>query len=277
MIKIDESKATVANEDIGQVGRPINYEVLGSELVNLLKGHLAKNSSLTINGFAERNGISANSLYYLYNSGVRKRVKADLVLKIACGVSRDKNPANVVKNASGEMGLLLKRAYQSLLIPNKLAREPELESYLTNKNAMIIALLAHNQSGTSRSEIKNLLDGFAMPELEKMLTAGVLKEDNGLIFGNVDSLYLDVEQTKSAIKHLMDYAKVDEVDKGQNEIKLFWGSLTPEGIKKRKEVTQKYIAELREVYNNFESKDGIADFTTITSDTITSPELGGIQ
>ena len=196
---------------------------------------------------------------------------------MACGVSGSKNPASVIQEARGEVGALLKSAYQSLLMPNKLSTEPELDKYLTNKNAMIIALLAHNKSGTTRSEIKELLDGFAIQELEKMLSAEVLKEENGKITGHVESLYLDAEQTKSAVAYLSHFAKTSEIEKGQNDIKVFWGSLTPEGIKKRKQVTQKYIAELREIYNTHETEDGIPDFTTILADTITAPDLGELQ
>ncbi|AYF43712.1 hypothetical protein BALOs_0702 [Halobacteriovorax sp. BALOs_7] len=276
MISIHDAEATVVGK-VEKLCRPINYEVLGSEILNLLDDYLAKHSNITINGFAEKNGISPSSLYYLKKSDRRSKIKADLVLKVACGVSGSKNPASVIQEAKGEVGALLKSAYQSLLMPNKLSTEPELDKYLTNKNAMIIALLAHNKSGTTRREIKELLDGFAIQELEKMLSAEVLKEENGKITGHVESLYLDAEQTKSAVAYLSHFAKTSEIEKGQNDIKVFWGSLTPEGIKKRKEVTQKYIAELREIYNTHETEDGIPDFTTILADTITAPELGELQ
>ena len=276
MISIHEVGATVANK-VGQVCKPINYDTLGSEVINLLDDYLAKHSNITVNGFAEKNGISPSSLYYLRKSDKRSKIKADLVLKVACGVSGSKNPASVINEASGEIGTLLKSAYQSLMMPNNLETEPELEKYLSNKNAMIIALLAHNKSGTTRKEIKNLLDGFAIHELEKMLSVGVLKEENGKITGHVESLYLDAEQTKSAISYLADFAKTSEIEKGKNDIKVFWGSLTSEGISKRKEATQKFIAELRTIYNTYETQDGIPDFTTILADTITAPELGDLQ
>ncbi len=242
-----------------------------SELKELLKNYLAKNPNITANAFCLKNNLSSSTVNNLLTGVTKKYVSSEVARKIVCGVNRGETIGYILRNTEGVLGEFLRRKYASLVNVEIEGTYPEnIERTLNTRNARLVMMLAHNKRGTTRKEISENLDKFALDSLEKMLSEGVLHEDEkGIITGKSPHIYLNNEITKELIQEVNYFLKPCE--ENDSQVKILWGRLSDKKRKKQKEILLEAIEKIRELYKE-EDLDGEPTFVTITADTLSQPK-----
>lgn len=240
------------------------------ELKVFLTNYLAKNPNITANAFCLKNNLSSSTINNLLSGLTKKSITSEVARKIMFGIHRGKPIGHILRDTRGELGNFL-RAHYSSLIESEVSDNSDqiLNQNLRTKNSRLVMMLAHNKGGTTRAEIAETLDGFALEVLDKMINDKVLYEDGqGRIQGFSDSIYLDNETTKELIQEVNYFAKPS--DTPDSQIKILWGKLSPEKIQKQKELTLTFINSLREIYKE-EDVNGEPSFITLTADILKQP------
>ena len=247
-------------------------EIIVSELRELLNSYLNKHKNITINGFCLKNNLSPATISHLRNGITKKYVTPEIARKIVCGMNRGKSIGFVLRNTKGILGEFLRRSFPSLINLEVEGTAPEnVEKALSTRNARLVMMLAYNKGGTTRKEIVETLDSFALETLERMLSENALFEDKqGRIKGSDEHIYLNNEITKELIQEVNYFSKPSETTEGQ--IKILWGKLSKEKRKKQNKIIFEAIEKLRELYKE-EDSHGEPSFVTLTSDILKQPKI----
>ncbi len=254
--------------------KDIIYSEMISELKEVLQSYLDKNPNISANGFCARNSLSSTTIHYLLTGVTKKKISAEVVRKIVFGVYRGNTIKDILQNTKGQLGKFLRKSFEGLETVNfEAIISPIKESYLQTREGRIITVLAYNKGGTTKSEIANTLDSFALEVLDKMLKDKILvKDETGRITGQHQNQYIDNTITKKMISDLAYYLKPTEVDKGLNQFKTLCGKLSSEKRRRQKEIMKNAIDELTKLYSE-EDENGEHSFFILGSDTLTQPEI----
>ena len=220
-----------------------------------------------------KNNLNHSTIHYLLTGVTKRYVSPEIALKIVCGINRGKTIGFVLRETKGALGDFLREKYASLINTEIEGNYPaDIERTLFTKNARLVMMLAHNKGGTTREEILEILDAFALETLDKMLAENVLHEDkNGRITGKSTDIYINNALTKELIRELTYFSK-EESSFGQ--IKVLWGKLSKKKQKIQKELTIEFIKKLRELYKD-EDITGDPSFIAITADLLAQPNREG--
>lgn len=265
---------TISIEENSQPSNRYENNSVVEELRTLLKSYLKKNPNITINSFCIKNNLASSTMSNLLSEINRKYVSPEVARKIVCGVNKGKTISFVLKNTQGALGDLLRKRYASLINLEMEGTYPQnIERFLISRNARLIMMLAHNKGGTTRQEIVKTLDDFALKHLDKMLAGDVLNEDeNGIITGKKDDIYLNNDITKELSQDLVYFSKASE--NKESQIKILWGRLSEEKRKEQKRILLEAIEKIRELYSEEDSK-GEPTFITIMADILKQPPIEG--
>ena len=245
-----------------------------SELRDMLLNYLKENTHITANGFCSKNSLSSTTVNNLLNGKTQKKISTENIRKIVFGIHRGKPIEVILREAKGHVGELLRKSFEGLHnVKIEAGSNPVKESYLHTREGRIISVLAHNKGGTTKREIANTLDGFALETLDKMLKDKVLKQDeNGRITGISASQYLDSDITKEMIRDMAYYLKPSESHKGLNKFKILSSKLSLTQRQRQKEIIDRAVRELTELYSN-EDESGEHSFLVLGTDTLTQPDI----
>ena len=243
-----------------------------SQLRELLQDHLERNPNLSISQFCAKNNLSKTSVHYLLKGVTRSKISPENARKIVCGVNRGKTIATVLKETKGALGEFLREKYAPLMNIELEGTYPEdIERTLSTKNARLIMMLAYNKGGTTRREIEETLDKFALEELEVLLSDSILHEDEkGVIRGKSQDIFLNNKITKELIQEVNYFSKPEEPSCGV--IKILWGRLSQEKLKKQQKIIIEATQKLRELYKD-EDEHGEPSFVTLTADLLAQPKI----
>ena len=260
------------NNSFSEKNRSEEYSEVISQLKELLENYLERNPNISISSFCIKNNLSKTSVHYLLKGVTRNKISSENARKIVCGMNRGKTIASVLKETKGTLGEFLREKYAPLMNMELEGTYPEdIERTLSTKNARLIMMLAYNKGGTTRREIVETLDKFALEELEVLLSDGVLREDeDGFIKGKSQNIFLNNRITKELIQEVNYFSKPEESPYGA--IKVLWGKLSQEKLKKQQKILMEAMQELRELYKE-EDINGEPSFVTLTTDLLTQPKV----
>ena len=268
---MDNISSTETTNYVERVQRKDSSIIL--ELKTLLTNYLANNPNITANSFCLKNNLSSSTVNNLLTGVTKKYVSPEVARKIVCGIHRGKTIGFVLRNTKGHLGEVLRQKYSSLIDLEIEENQPEVDQALVNKNARLVMLLAHNKGGTTREEILETLDAFALKSVDKLISENILYEDQmGVIRGKKERIYVNNEIAKEIIQEINYFSKPSEDEDSQ--IKLLWGRLSKEKRQKQKAILIETIKKLRKLYEE-EDLEGEPTFVTITADLLKQPNLKG--
>ncbi len=273
-----KNNKTSVNSYINDNESCIDHGKVVSELKTSLESYIENKSNVSVNGFCTQNNLSPSTVWNLLKGITEKSISAEIARKIVFGMNRGKRVGDILKSLRGNLGKFLRERYSSMILSDMESTPVESISFDT-KNARIIAVLAHNEGGTTRKEIEETLDKFALSDLKRMLKEGFLVEDeNGIITGKKENLAIDNETTKKLIKDVTYFSKFPETSDSQ--IKFLCHKLTPEQVKRQKVIIDEAIVKLRKLHKESHpsSKKKVHSYVTLMADTLKQPDIdGGLQ
>ena len=270
----NKSEPLVKNKSIYlKTDEEIDYKQVVSELKLQLEKYMQDNPYLSANSFCERNGLSSTTISYLLNGNTKKRMVAENIRKIVFGLNKGKSIKDVLMKTDGEAGKFLRKYYSGLLSINVEASPLDFERFHhQTKYGRIISLLAHNEGNTTRKEIVEALDSYAIETLDEMIKNKILIEkENGKIESVKYGMYLDLQATKSMIEDVAYYYKPTEKEKGLNYIRFYSGRLTAEKRRELNLLNENYDRSVRKVFQN-QSKSGEHTFFSLMTDSLSKPK-----
>jgi transcriptional regulator with XRE-family HTH domain len=242
---------------------------LAEQLKILLDKHFNQNPHISVNSLAKKSGVSASTLRRIINGSLKGDPSAGTVLNIISAITKERKLSGILKNIDGPIGKILNNSFghfQQESLPHTF--DTEINQELSIWPKYFIYKMASNKNGIPKKLIKETFGNIGVKHLNELNQLGLIYEKEEVIHCKEKDFCLDIKVSLKHLPHLLEFYKPDEVDKGQNLFYSLSESLSPEGIKKIKEVQKDAIKKIYNIMNSPYYEGEIPFFSISLMDTL---------
>ncbi|OUR95502.1 hypothetical protein A9Q84_16855 [Halobacteriovorax marinus] len=239
------------------------------ELSYLISEYLERTPNLSINALALRMGIAETTLRRIRGGNSKRLPNSENLLKIVFYIFNT-HDLYIVRDSLPKA--LSEHFICVYLLTGTGQNNPITQiddSVLDNQISYLILKLAANNSGVTRDEVLRLFGQVGINSTDKLFSADILVENNGIIKTKVSTFRLPDQSFIKNFKSVADFIKIDPDKRiGPNLYHNLSESLNLEGLVRIQTIQKKAVQEITNILNEEKFKGELPVFSLIAVDTL---------